>query len=648
MKTKVSCKQFYQLISWILALMIFTVLATEQRFSEFEQRVFNVVMAPQLSAEERWQELVQLKNEPESELPGNKALLLMQQCRLAYRHNFGDQAGILQQSAALQQLAGYQQGAAAYVKCQQYEATALDHTERIFERGYQAYHALNNTDVTLMHMWLAYDYANEALEAGYTDEGIEAINRSLNIAQYNQLPEWEGESLGVLAVLQSVLKLYDEALETSSQALAIITSPLIERNLLLNRGYILTQAKKFDDAIALYQTLLQSTEGQDRRLFLMAGANMSGIYNEQNKLDENLALTEKLVAEAELEGDDYLWSHAAMARAYALLEAGDKDAARSLFSRSKVWFENNDVLMPLSESLVNWAHLLYRKGLYQDAYDALLESKLLKTQTDEARRTQDALLSNAVLATEQQRRTLLLVQQAHERDRALLTQKQLEQRLWLIVIIATIMLSAAIFYAYYRLRHAHSLLEEKNQQLDYESNHDPLTKVFNRRYFNQFMRSKLVASNDALLLLMDIDFFKKVNDTYGHHAGDQVLQIVSKRLASRLRNGDCIVRWGGEEFLLYIDRPADINNCQILIQRLLAEVEGSPIKLDDAELKVTVSIGFAYVQLTTQAELEQQLMQIDSFLYQAKQQGRNRAVGLFSGDTKAQLPTVITSSPAPA
>jgi diguanylate cyclase (GGDEF)-like protein len=278
----------------------------------------------------------------------------------------------------------------------------------------------------------------------------------------------------------------------------------------------------------------------------------------------------------------------------------------------------------------------------------LLESTLFKTKIDEANRTKDALLKNAMLETEQQRRALLLSQQAHERDRSLLIQKQLEQRFWLTLVLAAALIMLAVFYAYHRLRQTHKLLEIKNRQLDYESSHDPLTKVFNRRYFGQFIQSKLATGNHALLLLMDIDYFKKVNDTYGHHTGDQVLQIVSKRLANRLRDSDCIVRWGGEEFLLYIDQPADMNNCRALVQRLLTEIEGTPFKLEHVELKVTISIGFAFVHLSTQAALEQQLAQIDSYLYHAKNKGRNRAVGVFSTDIAGMQPMVITAELAEA
>lgn len=506
----------------------------------------------------------------------------------------------------------------------------------------QAYHQLNQHDAPLTQMWIAYDFAYAAQQAGYLSDALAAATLSLEIARHNQLTEWEGESLGVIALIQNALDLDEQALQTSSQALALVSKPQVIHNLTLNRGYMLTDAKKYEEALALYLPLLQQSEGTDIDTYLMVGSNISKIYHEQDKLAENLQLTKKLLAVADTAGNDYLWSYAAMARAFALIDASNKAEAFALFNKAKVWYEQNDVLRPLSENLEHWANKLHNRDMHQEAYSALLESKKLKQQIDDSSRNQDALLQNALLDSERQRLALLLSQQAHERDKAKLAQSHLENRLWQTMIAAGLLVALAIFYAYNRLRQAHLLLAVKNQQLDYESSHDPLTKVFNRRYFQQFIEPKLASNASALLLLLDIDHFKKVNDTHGHHVGDQVLEIVSKRLASRLRDCDCIIRWGGEEFLLYIDKPADISNCRALVHRLLTEVENSPIQLSDGELKITISIGFSAVQLMSQAELELQLAQIDSYLYQAKNQGRNRAVGLLRTAVAEVSPEVIT------
>lgn len=234
-----------------------------------------------------------------------------------------------------------------------------------------------------------------------------------------------------------------------------------------------------------------------------------------------------------------------------------------------------------------------------------------------------------MLSAEQQKRELSQVKQQHQHDQTLLMQKKLEQRLTLTMLAATILLTSISCYAYWRLTRANKQLADKNRQLDYESTHDPLTKVFNRRYFSDFITPRLASKAEALLLLLDIDHFKKVNDHYGHQAGDEVLKIVSQRLSSRLREGDCIIRWGGEEFLIFIDNPVNEQQSELIIRRLLQEIAGTPIKLAQQDITVTVSIGFSVVKLTSLPELEQQLDTIDSLLYHAKNNGRNQAAGFW-------------------
>lgn len=610
-------------------------------FSEFERQVFKIVMSDDVPSVEMWSRLGQLQKLPQSQHPANRALLLMHQCRLARDEYHAERPIILQQFAGLSQRPD-NPGTAARLKCQQYEARLQRQDDQIFELSYQSYHQLSEQDTPLTKMWIAYDFSYAALEAGYLDDALSAATLSLEIARQNNLTEWQGESLGLIALIQNALNLNEQALQTNLQALTMVKTPSQVLTLTLNRGFMLTQAQKYEDALALYLPLLKQSEDKDPETFLMVGGNISKIYLEQGKLAENLQFTERLFAVAENHGDDYLWAYMAMARSFALLESGEQTAAVALFNKGRVWFEQNDVLMPLNENLEHFANLLHRKGMHEQAFQVLLDSKNLEHRIEESRRNKNALLQNALLDAERQRSALFLSQTNHERDKAQLAQSHSENRFWLTIMSAVVVLTFAIGLAYYRLRQAHQLLAVKNQELDYESSHDPLTKVFNRRYFQQFIQPKLANNTHALLLLLDIDHFKKVNDTHGHHAGDQVLEIVSKRLASRLRDCDCIIRWGGEEFLLYIDQPSDINNCRALVHRLLMEVESSPIQLSDSELSITISIGFSAMQFISQNALEQQLAQIDSFLYQAKNLGRNRAVGLLSITAAETVPVVIT------
>jgi diguanylate cyclase (GGDEF)-like protein len=122
-------------------------------------------------------------------------------------------------------------------------------------------------------------------------------------------------------------------------------------------------------------------------------------------------------------------------------------------------------------------------------------------------------------------------------------------------------LSAVIVYFLYRkVRQANAQLEEKNLELKQQSARDPLTALYNRRHFQEFMRghqeiAQRRQANEEMvsaLYLLDVDHFKHINDTYGHGAGDAVLREISDALREILRETDMIVRWGGEEFLAFL------------------------------------------------------------------------------------------------
>jgi diguanylate cyclase (GGDEF)-like protein len=122
--------------------------------------------------------------------------------------------------------------------------------------------------------------------------------------------------------------------------------------------------------------------------------------------------------------------------------------------------------------------------------------------------------------------------------------------------------------------------------------------------------------------LLDIDFFKKVNDTYGHANGDRVLSAVANYLGRSLRPFDDAWRWGGEEILLCL-KETDIVGGKIALERVRGGLEKLSIALDNgAEIKITASFGL--VAATTEATIENMLAEADKALYRAKAGGRNR------------------------
>jgi len=155
---------------------------------------------------------------------------------------------------------------------------------------------------------------------------------------------------------------------------------------------------------------------------------------------------------------------------------------------------------------------------------------------------------------------------------------------------------------------------------------DPLTGVWNRRSINQILKDELARASGSEastgVLLVDLDHFKKVNDTHGHLAGDFVLQETSRRLKNALRPYDSIGRYGGEEFLVVVPNAAEAELCQ-LAERLRKAIESESIRVGESQIRITLSIG-ATIAPSGESLLSKVIATADAALYNAKRFGRNR------------------------
>ncbi len=172
-------------------------------------------------------------------------------------------------------------------------------------------------------------------------------------------------------------------------------------------------------------------------------------------------------------------------------------------------------------------------------------------------------------------------------------------------------------------------LEENNQQLTFLSSHDPLTRLANRRNFEEYLnRTVTVQSkqNSVILLLVDIDHFKQVNDQFGHPAGDEILREVAAIIQENIRGGDLAARWGGEEFLIMIP-GCSLQQGKQLGERLRKMIAERSFLVKGNEISVTISVGVAFmVPRTEEFDFQHAYHQVDQALYQAKAQGRNTVV----------------------
>lgn len=181
--------------------------------------------------------------------------------------------------------------------------------------------------------------------------------------------------------------------------------------------------------------------------------------------------------------------------------------------------------------------------------------------------------------------------------------------------------------AYEELEQAHDKVTEQATLLLELSIKDELTGLYNRRYFREradhFYNQANRYQQPLSIMLGDIDFFKRINDTYGHAIGDDVLRTISSLLQTNLRETDLLARYGGEEFVI-IFPETDLYSASELCERIRQTIEGHSWEEIAADLKVTMSMGInADTQLS---DFEQMLINADEKLYQAKGNGRNQIV----------------------
>lgn len=157
--------------------------------------------------------------------------------------------------------------------------------------------------------------------------------------------------------------------------------------------------------------------------------------------------------------------------------------------------------------------------------------------------------------------------------------------------------------------------------------HDKLTGLLNRHAFDQEIadaRSRMLRSGEPFsLLILDLDRFKQINDTYGHAVGDDVLRQASREMTSCLRDFDKVFRLGGEEFAILLPGIA-ATDAGVVAERIRCAIAAARIRADDQEIKVTASIGIA--QSSADSEIATVIKAADAAMYQAKREGRNRVV----------------------
>jgi diguanylate cyclase (GGDEF)-like protein len=189
-----------------------------------------------------------------------------------------------------------------------------------------------------------------------------------------------------------------------------------------------------------------------------------------------------------------------------------------------------------------------------------------------------------------------------------------------------------------------SIIQAKDFEKTYQlATKDGLTGLYNHRYFKEQFDKMITEAfkkgEKFSLCLIDIDFFKKFNDTYGHQAGDEVLRCVAKTLTESVRDKDLVARYGGEEIAVLL-RNTDEHAAQVVAQKLVDRIGGTPYKIaKDVEKHVTISVGYATYPSHGRT-IDRLIQHADEGLYSAKENGRNQ-VGIITSQPKKNLQDLL-------
>ena len=184
---------------------------------------------------------------------------------------------------------------------------------------------------------------------------------------------------------------------------------------------------------------------------------------------------------------------------------------------------------------------------------------------------------------------------------------------------------------------AETNLQDQYKDKAIQSITDPLTGLFTRAYFEEYLQGQVsrmegVAEDERYpisLVMCDIDFFKKINDKYGHQAGDYVLRVVSNLMKQTFRKTDVCCRYGGEEFLIILP-AANLKNAGMAANKLRHVIENEVIIFEEQRIPVTISCGVGSIHIGKET-YDETLARADSALYESKHAGRNR-VNIHDGD----------------
>ncbi len=451
--------------------------------------------------------------------------------------------------------------------------------------------------------------------------------------------------LNAIAGLYWNMKDPEKALATASEALALLppgSSPKILSSLTNLQGIAFADLGKSAESLEAYKRELKiGFEANIPGIEAVALSNIADHYLVEKDYRQAEDFARQALAKYENITEK---SGAATARVnigFALIGQGKIKEGVDFVNEGLKFYRDTDAKVDVESIVGELADMYEKGGFYKEALATLREQQKLSNALFRSDRASAvAQLQEQFNAGQRQKQIELLGKENALKD-ADIQNRRLQQIITLLGAVVTVMAGIFIFLLYRRVRKVNEELQLANVQLEFHAVRDPLTGLYNRRSFVEMMKSRAIlaesdrredsADNPDCLILMDIDLFKHINDTWGHAAGDSVLSEVAFRLKNAVRDTDMVLRWGGEEFLIYSPKSNPVQITK-LVERVLNTIGEKPVQVGNLQIPVTVTAGFISLPFSGVPEelcgWEKTLQIADMALYLGKAHGRNRAYGL--------------------
>ena len=489
----------------------------------------------------------------------------------------------------------------------------------------------------------AYAAGLTARMMGRAEAALASLEEARALAELAQSPYRQAAAFYQLSVLDMMMKqperAYGNALtaykhaKASGSAFAVVRAKMAESaaHQALNRPR--------QELAALQEALATARHAGSRVAEALAVVNLADVYLRRKDYRRAHELSRESLELGRGLDDMALMSVSKLNMGLALLGMGRIESGRRLADEAVAEYERTGATAEIAETLREYGAYLEQAGDFRSALALFHREQKLNDDLALAAREKTLLEMQSKYESDKRKREIDLLNRERELQSAELRNRELEQRVWWSLATVFGLSFFVIAVLYHKLRVTNRLLAQKNVALRQQNSRDPLTSLYNRRHFQEFIRDLPAPAERRrgagespvqALLLIDIDHFKQINDRHGHAAGDAVLMAVAERLRDTLRETDMIVRWGGEEFLVFVP-VAPLDRTDEIVLRIMTAISGEPIVYMGQDIRVTASIGYLPMPLPPdnfRLHWDGAIRLVDKALYMAKSQGRNRAYGI--------------------